>query len=349
MNLNFNKTDVALAKKINFDLIAKHFKALEDNNDIILDLPPTQIQALSNASSLNKQPSWGWDFLQSQVLDDKLKLGETFKRKILYSVVDTMAYPTHTALTSDNQFVDKKYCKDFTTDSIQDDGHGHGHHVAGIILGKHPQYKLGVGYVNGINHGDLIMAQKGLNKNGGGSTESLVNAINHSLNVWKDNFKDYLLVFNFSWGASNENLAITSAVNNALKEGAFINAAAGNNGTGILSFPGGLSNVISWGAHDVRGNKASFSQYGNNLTAIAPGVQIWSCFKDNGSYVSWDGTSMATPHGTAAVGLLLKYNPEIKTQNDLKEYLTKNLTDGGKPGRDDWYGWGYPKFDKLFK
>jgi len=349
MNLNFSSKDVALAKKINFDLIAKHFKALEEGNDIILDIPPTQIQALSTESSLNNQPSWGWVFLQSQFLDNKLKLGEKFKRKILYCVIDTMAYPTHTALTSDNQFVDKKYCKDFTTDSNQNDGHGHGHHVAGIILGKHPQYKLGVGYVNGVNHGDLIMAQKGLGGNGGGSTESLVNAINHAMNVWKDNFKDYLLVFNFSWGATTENKKITKTIDDAINNGAFVNAAAGNNGTGLLSFPGGLSNVISWGAHDVRGNKASFSQYGNNLVGIAPGVQIWSCFKDNGSYVSWDGTSMATPHGTAVVGLLLKYNPEIKTQNDLKEYLTKNLTDGGNPGRDDWYGWGYPKFDGLFK
>ena len=349
MNLNFSSKDVALAKKINFDLIAKHFKALEEGNDVIIDIPPTQIQALSTESSLNNQPSWGWSFLQSQVLDNKLKLGEKFKRKVLYCVIDTMAYPTHTALTSDNQFVDKKYCKDFTTDSSQDDGHGHGHHVAGIILGKHPQYKLGVGYVNGVNHGDLIMAQKGLSKNGGGSTESLVNAINHALNVWKDKFKDYLLVFNFSWGATTENKQITKAINDAVNNGAFVNAAAGNNGTGILSFPGGLSNVISWGAHDIRGNKASFSQYGNNLVGIAPGVQIWSCFKDNGSYVSWDGTSMATPHGAAAVGLLLKYNPEIKNQNELKEYLIKNLTDGGNPGRDDWYGWGYPKFDGLFK
>jgi subtilisin family serine protease len=177
----------------------------------------------------------------------------------------------------------------------------------------------------------------------------LVNAINHGLNVWKDNFKDYLLVFNFSWGATTENKQITNAINNAINNGAFVNAAAGNNGTGLLSFPGGLQNVISWGAHDIRGNKASFSQYGNTLVGIAPGVQIWSCFKDNNSYVSWDGTSMATPHGTAAVGLLLKYNPDIKNQNELKEYLVNNLTDGGKPGRDDWYGYGYPKFDKLFK
>ena len=54
MNLNFSSADVALAKKINFDLIAKYFKALEDGSDIILDLPPTQIQALSKESSLNK-------------------------------------------------------------------------------------------------------------------------------------------------------------------------------------------------------------------------------------------------------------------------------------------------------
>ena len=39
MNLNFSSKDVALAKKINFDLIAKHFKALEEGNDIILDIP----------------------------------------------------------------------------------------------------------------------------------------------------------------------------------------------------------------------------------------------------------------------------------------------------------------------
>lgn len=348
MGINFSNADVAFAKKVNYELIGKFLEASKTNPDVIITPPPIPVQALTSGSALINQSNWGFDYLNTKLISENVKKGIKPKRKILYSVVDTMAYPIHEALIKDNQFVDKKYCLDHTTDKDGVDGHGHGHHVSGTIFGKHPKgYTLGLGFIDGKNYGDLIMAQKGLNSYGAGEANALANSIYHSLNVWKDKFKEHLLVFNFSWGASGRIPVVERAINEAIKSGAFINAAAGNNGTMGIMFPASHPDVISWGAHDKRGNRATFSQWGDNLTGIAPGVDIWSCFKENGKYVSWDGTSMATPHGTVAMGHLLKFKEEIKTQADLIEYLKGNLTDLGKPGRDDEYGYGYPKFNSL--
>lgn len=348
MAINFTNADVAFAKKVNYELLGKFLKASESNPDVLLTPPPVPVQALTSGLSLSDQRNWGFEYLNTNLINENIKKGVKPKRNILYSVVDTMAYPVHSALVNDKQFIDKQYCLDHTADKNGIDGHGHGHHVAGIIFGKHPKnYQLGLGFINGKNYGDYIMAQKGLDSNGAGDAKALANAIYHSLNVWKDKFKNHLLVFNFSWGSNMRIPIIDKAINEALKNGAFINAAAGNNGTEGISYPASHPDLISWGAHDKRGNRATFSQWGSNLTGIAPGVSIWSCYKEDKKYVSWDGTSMATPHGTVAIGHLLKFKEEIKNQKDLIEYLKTNLTDLGKTGRDDEYGYGYPKFDFL--
>lgn len=347
--MKFSASDIQFAQKINFELVAKYFNALGENHEIILPPPPTPISATLQAKILS-DGNWGYGFLKTDFIAEKLKKGEKPTRKILYCVVDTMAYPNHDALLSNNQFVPKKFCLDHTSDKTGIDGHGHGHHVAGTIMGKHPNgFPLGLAYVNNAPTEDLIMAQKGLNSNGSGAATWLVNAILHAANVWETEYKKlgYLLVYNFSWGGGSETPSISRAIEEVISKGAFVNAAAGNDGSGVVGWPAAHKEVISWAACDNTGRRANFSQYGTELEAIAPGVAIWSTFKDNNSYVSWDGTSMATPHGTAAMGHVLKWYPEIKNQADLMAFLSINAVDGGPVGKDIEYGYGFPMLDKL--
>ena len=75
----------------------------------------------------------------------------------------------------------------------------------------------------------------------------------------------------------------------------------GNFGNTVYSYPASYPAVMSVAAVDFSNNQASFSQRNDQVEIAAPGVNVRSTVTTNNgnsfSYVSWDGTSMATPHG----------------------------------------------------
>jgi subtilisin family serine protease len=124
---------------------------------------------------------------------------------------------------------------------------------------------------------------------------------------------------------------------------------------------------ISVGAYQVGGRLAAFSARGPTLDAAArtkpeicaPGVSITSAGvqKDRGGcqaccceccqsfYVDKDGTSMAAPHVTGIIALMLHKNPNL-THTQIKALLVANPT--AKPGDstpDENLGWGAGKVD----
>lgn len=140
------------------------------------------------------------------------------------------------------------------------------------------------------------------------------------------------------------------------------------------SYPAAIPGVIAVGATKIDDSVAGFSNRGNHISICAPGVGVWSTLpttpgqfgfraerqpdgqpregkpeKRETDYDAWDGTSMATPHVTAAVALLLANRGKMSPA-DVRARLTATAVKvkkmGGKSFHPD-YGAGRLDLVKL--
>ena len=210
-----------------------------------------------------------------------------------------------------NGYVDDVYGWDFdgnnnsVYDGSQDD---HGTHVAGTIGGRGGN---GIG-VAGVVWDVKLLSAKFLGRRGG-TTANAVKAVDYFTDL-KTRHGINLVATNNSWGGGGYSQALYDAINRAGNEGILFVAAAGNEGVNIEtspSFPAGYTNtnLISVAAIDQTGARASWSNYGAvGVDLGAPGVNIYSTLP-GGTYGSYSGTSMATPHVAGAVALYAAANP----------------------------------------
>lgn len=214
-----------------------------------------------------------------------------------------------------NGFIDDIHGYDFANnDGDPMDGHGHGSHCAGTIGAVHGN---GVG-VAGIMENVTLIPIKFLSDEGSGSTETAIKAIDYATNMNVD-------IMSNSWGGGGESQALKEAIERANEKGIIFTAAAGNDGTNNDSSPHypsnyNVENVISVAATTANDELASFSCYGPKTVHIAaPGHNIQSTITNNG-YAIWSGTSMATPHVTGALGLLISQEGRLSV-SEIKERL----------------------------
>ena len=202
------------------------------------------------------------------------------------------------------------------------DDNGHGTHVAGTI----GAVANGGGKVVGVAWNVKIMALKFLPAYGRGSYSNAIECIDYAIANGAD-------VMNNSWGGGSSSRSLGNAINRARSAGIVFVAAAGNGGKDHIGddndndthfYPSDYSmdNVISVAAVNRHGNLAGFSNYGRtSVDLAAPGVSIYSTYyKSDTSYTTLQGTSMAAPHVSGAVALLLSREPDL-TPSQVRQRL----------------------------
>jgi hypothetical protein len=165
-------------------------------------------------------------------------------------------------------------------------------------------------------------------------------------------------------------------LNALLANGTTIVAAMGNHRHlgSLPSFPAAVPDVIAVGATSIDDSVATFSNRGDHITISAPGVSIWSTMPTYSgqsgfdavigagdaakegkaipretNYAALDGTSMATPHVTAAAALLIAKKGRLgptATANALQASSDRVAGMGGLDFHPD-YGSGRLNLDRL--
>ncbi len=146
-------------------------------------------------------------------------------------------------------------------------------------------------------------------------------------------------VINMSFGKSlsPDKKMIDDAVKYALAKDVLLVQAAGNSKRNINAFDNFPNpkyimtdslarNWITVGASDSAGMAADFSNYGAEVVNLfAPGVAIYSTIHGGNKYMSWDGTSMASPVVSGVAALIRSYFPELHA-TDVKTILEQSVS-----------------------
>ena len=208
-----------------------------------------------------------------------------------------------------------------STGTGYEDANGHGTHVAGTAAARDD----GVGVV-GVAPGARLWAVRVLDEAGNGTWSSVICGVD-----WVTAHAAEIEIANMSLagpgdpGSCNDG-ALRQAICRSVEAGVTYTVAAGNSAVDVSGqvpssfpevmavsaltdydgLPGGLAKPTCRAGRD--DTLADFSNYGDAIDFIAPGVCITSTWK-GGRYSTTSGTSMASPHVAGAAALYVSDHP----------------------------------------
>ena len=214
------------------------------------------------------------------------------------------------------------------------DFNGHGTHVAGTIA-QYTNNKYGAA---GIAPKATILPIKVLSKQGFGQSEWIASGIDEAVDQGAD-------IINLSLGGTSSRL-ISVAIDKALKRNVIVIAAAGNTGKKGVSSPANRKGVIAVSATDRNDDLAPYSSWGKEIFISAPGgnkkqakggIIQETVSGEKTDFLEFQGTSMATPHVSGAVAILLGSGVQPE---EIPDVLKGSAHDLGTKGHDAKFGHG---------
>lgn len=201
-----------------------------------------------------------------------------------------------------------------------DDGHGHGTLIAGIAAAVADNNEG----VAGVAPGAKILPVRVFDSAGSATSSRVAQAIRFAVDTASR--RRAKLVLNLSFVGPTQpqaggpdrpgtaifgDEAVKQAIADAAATGAVVVTAAGNDAADKTAFdPPDHQGIIVVGASDRENRCAGFTNYGEGLDILAPGVGILSTYwsgADEEGYAYADGTSMAVPFVAGAAALLMSH------------------------------------------
>ncbi|MGY4558735.1 S8 family peptidase [Bacillus thuringiensis] len=246
---------------------------------------------------------------------------------IIIAVLDSGCDVNHPQLQG--QIIGGKNFTDIGNSDEYLDDQGHGTHVSGIIAAKLDEKEI-----VGVAPKAKLLILKVLKKDPKdpdktiGNSDWSVAAIDYAIS-WRGPNQERVRIINMSIEGREGDNAYHEAMRKAVKNDILVVACAGNFGDienggdcspehDEYSYPAIYPEVISVGAIALDKTFPCFTNTNSQIDLVAPGKDIHSTMPDN-SYGIGTGTSMAAPHVSGALALLIN-----KCEKDFDRSLTEN-------------------------
>src|SRR4051794_8335829 len=298
------------------------------------------------------------------------RLGDPGGRGVTVAVLDTgVAYATRgkyrrtpelppSRLLHGYDFVDR--------DDKPNDANGHGTFIASTIAAAADN---GYGMV-GVAYNANILPVRVLDADGGGFSSPIAEGIRYAARKGARVINVSIELFTVKGNPMSVTAApdIRAALRYARAKGAIVVSATGNSASPRVPTERAQDLLVQVGGTTERGCVAEYSNYGPGLDVMAPGggqdAELADDLRCNPEAAStktirqvtfreaepkkflvpddYEGTSMAAPHVTGVVALLLgtKVLGARPSPDAVAKRLETTARDLGAPGPDRYYGWG---------
>lgn len=220
------------------------------------------------------------------------------------------------------------------------DNNGHGTHVCGTIAAAEDDKG-----VVGVAPKAKLLVLKVLTGTGEGTIESITQAIQYAT-TWKGAKGESVRVISMSLGGPEDNPELHKAIQKAVEKNIVVVCAAGNEGDGDggtseYSYPGAYQEVVEVGSINLEKRLSRFSNTNDAIDLLAPGEKILSTYPTN-QYAVLSGTSMAAPHVSGSIALLIQQyeaeNNQTITEPELFEVLIQHTVSLGYSRLEEGHG-----------
>ncbi|CDQ18592.1 major intracellular serine protease [Halobacillus karajensis] len=291
-----------------------------------MKLIPFRMDAILDTT--NEVPK-GIQMVEAESLWDETNQGEGS----IVAVIDTGCQVDHPDLKG--QIIGgRNFTDDYNGDTENyNDNNGHGTHVAGTIAA----IEDGEGVV-GVAPKAKLLILKVLSEEGSGQYGWIIDALNYAVQ-WRGENNERVRVISLSLGGPDDNSELKNSILKAIDAGISVVCAAGNEGDGRedtmeYSYPGAYNEVIQVGAINEERSLTDFTNTNDQIDLVAPGVQVLSTYLE-GKYARLSGTSMATPHVSGGLALIIQLVEEQfqrqMSEAEIFSQLVKRTTPLGHP------------------